>query len=231
MPKKTIIFFTLVFSSFEGNTQSDSIQKEMGFNIATDFGHGFGFNSPAGIYSFNELLRYKYDIPYKANISFNIKKKRIRYEIGLSFFRRSGESEINSGYLDCGADSILITNHYIFQYNYLSFHYGMDFPLKNDRLTILSYFEVGKSFESFIYDDVTPKSEQCYLISPWKSYKYSVSSRMFELGLTLNYRLIESTFFKLKAYFRIAYQAIDPEHNLYTGIGLAFHFSKKSSIK
>ncbi len=214
-----MLFFILnCLLSFGQESAVSNKKSKLSLNV--NFGLLYHPGGLSGKTSFGDLIYFKYKMPYDFNLNYVLKGKKRWHEFGVVYLQKSGTTNTKSGYVNCNSQVYLINVSYKANFNYLAFHYGLEFPLKNELFSITPFLRIGYSFNSNYEQILEPF---CY--SSYEDLSYLEKTPYLETGFGLNYKLIRKVHFNMALRFRSSFRGIAPEADNFFSLGLVLDFT------
>lgn len=211
-----MLFFILnCLLSFGQESAVSNKKSKLSLNV--NFGLLYHPGGLSGKTSFGDLIYFKYKMPYDFNLNYAHKGKKRWHEFGVVYLQKSGITNTNSGYVNCSSQVYLINISRKANFNYLAFHYGIEFLLKNELLSIITFLRIGHSFNSNYEKIVEPFCYQSYI-----DLSYLEKTPYLEIGFGLNYKVVLKNDFNMAMRLRSSFRGINPEADIYISLGLVF---------
>ena len=216
--KKLIMFFLILNSIHTYGQVTVLLSKKNKISLNINSGLLYHPGGKTASAAFGPIY-FKYKIPYDVNLNYARKGKKRWHEFGLVYLQKLGITNTNSGYVNCNSQVYLINISKKANFNYLAFHYGIEFPLKKESLSITTFIRIGHSFNSNYEKIVEPFCYESYL-----DLSYLEKTPYLETGFCLNYKIVQKDYFNLALRLRSSFRGINPEADIYFSIGLIMEF-------
>jgi hypothetical protein len=215
--KKIIILFLTLNCLLSFGQESAVSNKKSKFSLNINSGFTIGDN--VGLFSFGEILYFKYKLPFDINLNYAHKGKKRWHEFGVAYIQKSGVTNSNSGNVNCNSQVFLVNVSFMAKFNYLAFHYGIEFPLKNELFSITPFLRIGHSFNSNYEKIVDPYCFQIY-----SDLSYREKTPYLETGFGLNYKVVQKNHLNMALRLRSSFRGIQPREDIYFSLGLVMEF-------